>query len=95
MVTPASCSLPISVNSASVSPGVREAVGSSMMRRRALRASALAISTSCFSATIRWRTGVSGSLFSPTCASTRAVSARIAASSSHQPRFFSWPRKMF
>ena len=50
----------------SASEGVSVAVGSSMISRRALRESALAISTSCFSATIRWRTGVSGVRASPT-----------------------------
>ena len=65
MVTPSACRRFISANSASVSPGVSVAVGSSMISRRARRASALAISTSCFSATINSRTGVSGWRFKP------------------------------
>ena len=95
MVTPSAFSRAIRLNKASVSPGVSVAVGSSITSRRARRARALAISTSCFSATISRRTGVSGLTARPTWASACAASARMAASSSSQPRFFSWPRKMF
>ena len=95
MVTPSAFSFAISVKRRSVSDGVSVAVGSSMMSSRARRDSALAISTICFSATINSRTFVSGAFSRPTCARKRAASARIAASSTNQPRFFSWPRYMF
>ena len=68
IVTPSAFSFVISANRRSVSDGVSVAVGSSMISRRALRDSALAISTICFSATIRSRTFVSGGFFKPTCA---------------------------
>ncbi|MCY1360053.1 hypothetical protein D9M69_466610 [compost metagenome] len=83
------------MNRRSVSPGVSVAVGSSMTSRRARRAMAFAISTSCFSATMRRRTLVRGSMARPTAASAAAASRSIVASSSSQPFFFSWPRKMF
>ncbi|MNN77217.1 hypothetical protein D3C81_1936610 [compost metagenome] len=66
MVVPCALSLAMGANSRAVSPGVRVAVGSSMISRRAWRDSALAISTSCFSATMSWRTLVAGARCSPT-----------------------------
>ncbi len=66
-------------NSRATSLPVRAAVGSSMISTRASKESALAISTSCWSAMDRPRAGRSGSRSTPSCWNRRAVAERTAA----------------
>ena len=68
--TPSAFSRAMILSSRSVSDAVRLEVGSSMMTRRALSDSALAISTSCICASDSVATGVSAEKSAPSCFSS-------------------------
>ena len=97
--TPSAFSRAMILSSRSVSDAVRLEVGSSMMTRRALSDSALAISTSCICASDSEATGVSGAK-SPRRAASAAArpsgSIRRSSISRNGPPFSgSRPMKMF
>ena len=97
-MTAAPCSLSVRVTRKRRSTSVPEsaAVGSSMISTRALNDSALAISTSCWSAIERPRTGRSGSIATPSCLNSSAVRSLSALRSMRWAAASGWrPMKTF
>ncbi len=93
---PCPLSASTTVNSRATSLPDSAAVGSSMMRTRASRDSALAISTSCWSAMDRPRAGLPGSSATPRRLNSPAASRRIARRSMRPNLARGWrPMKMF
>ena len=96
IATPRSLRRRTVTNRLSTSCGESAAVGSSMIRSRALEESALAISISWRSATPRPRTGVSGPKSTPSSSRSRATPERIACQSTVWRRPRGWrPAKTF
>ena len=96
IAVPACRSVRTTANSRSTSTGDRAAVGSSMTSTLASKESALAISTSCWSAMDRPRAGRSGSRCMPSRANSSTVCRRIAARSMRRSRRRGCrPMKMF